>query len=103
MPPVVQSTYYGSIFPSVQNILLAARAVGLGAGVVTLPLWSTTSIRRILRLPASVLPCAIVPIGWPRGRYGPPARKPVGEVAHLDQFGNRPWIGVQPTNCQEPT
>jgi hypothetical protein len=32
-----------------------------------------------------------VPLGWPRGRYGPTTRKPVGEVAHLDRYGNRAW------------
>jgi hypothetical protein len=37
------------------------------------------------------MPCCIVPMGWPRGRYGPTTRKPVGEVVHLDHFGNQPW------------
>jgi nitroreductase len=90
-PPVVQSSYYGSIYPSVQNLLLAARAMGLGASLITLPLWSTTAARAILGLPVSVQPCCIVPLGWPRGRYGPTTRKPVGEVAHLDRYGQQPW------------
>jgi nitroreductase len=93
MPPFAHSSYYGSIYPSVQNLLLAARAMGLGAALITLPLWSTTSVRRIFGLPASVLPCCVVPMGWPRGRYGPTTRKPVGEVAHLDRYGNQPWKG----------
>lgn len=92
-PPVVQSSYYGSIYPSVQNLLLAARAVGLGASLITLPLWSTTAARMILGLPMSVQPCCIVPLGWPRGRYGPTTRKPVGEVVHLDRYGQQPWNG----------
>jgi len=91
MPPMAQSSYYGSIYPSVQNLLLAARAMGLGAALITLPLWSTTIARRILGLPASVMPCCVVPMGWPQGRYGPTTRKPVGEVVHLDRFGNQPW------------
>ena len=91
LPPMAQSSYYGSIYPSVQNLLLAARAMGLGAALITLPLWSTTAVRRVLRLPLSVMPCCIVPMGWPRGRYGPTTRKPVGEVVHLDRFGNQPW------------
>ena len=93
MPPMAHSSYYGSIYPSVQNLLLAARAMGLGAALITLPLWSTTSARRILGLPASVMPCCVVPMGWPRGRYGPTTRKPVGEVVHLDRYGNQPWKG----------
>lgn len=91
VPPVVASTYYGSIYPSIQNILLGARAVGLGAGIVTLPLWSTTRVRNILKIPFKVMPCAILPIGWPIGRYGPTKRRAPGEVAHLDKYGNKPW------------
>ena len=74
-----------------QNLLLAARAVGLGAALVTLPLWSTRAARRILGLPRSVTPCCVIPLGWPSGRYGPTSRKPVGDVTHLDQYGNQPW------------
>jgi nitroreductase len=92
-PPIVQSSYYGSIYPSAQNLLLAARAMGLGASLVTLPLWSTTMARTILDLPLSVTPCCVVPLGWPQGRYGPTSRKPVGDVVHLDRYGRQPWKG----------
>jgi nitroreductase len=92
-PPIAVASYYGSIFPSVQNLLLAARAMGLGASLITLPLWSMTSARRILGLPVSVQPACIVPLGWPRGRYGPTTRRPVGDVVHLDRFGNQPYKG----------
>jgi nitroreductase len=91
-PFVGESSYFGSIYPSAQNLLLAARAMGLGASLITMPLWSVTSARKILGLPLSVTPCCIVPLGWPRGRYGPTTRKPVDEVAHLDSYGNRAWL-----------
>jgi nitroreductase len=91
LPPIARSSHYGSIYPSVQNLLLAARAAGLGAGVITLPLWSETVARRALGLPFSVEPCCIVTLGWPLGRYGPKQRRPVGEVVHLDRYGNQPW------------
>ena len=91
MPALAESSYYGSIYPSVQNLLLAARAIGLGASLITLPLWSVTAARSILGLPLSVQPCCIVPLGWPKGRYGPITRKPVGEVVHLDRYENQPW------------
>lgn len=90
---LAETSYYGSIFPSVQNLLLGARAVGLGAALITLPLWSTFAARRILGLPWNVTPCAVVPLGWPHGRYGPTTRRPVGDVVSLDRFGNRPWQG----------
>ena len=88
----MESAYYGSIYPSVQNLLLAARAMGLGACLITLPLWSLSSARRTLGLPHSVTPCCIVPLGWPRGRYGPTTRRPVEHVTHLDSYGNRAWL-----------
>ena len=91
LPHVAESGYYGSIYPSVQNLLLAARATGLGGSLITLPLWSVASARRTLKLPHSVTPCCVVPLGWPRGRYGPTTRRPVAEVTHLDTYGNRAW------------
>ena len=91
-PFVGESSFFGSIYPSVQNLLLAARAMGLGASLITLPLWSVTSARKILGLPLSVTPVCVVPLGWPRGRYGPTTRKPVEQVAHLDSYGNRAWL-----------
>lgn len=92
MPHAAESGYYGSIYPSVQNLLLAARAMGLGASLITLPLTGVIGVRRILKLPANVTPCCIVPLGWPRGRYGPTTRKRVEEVAHLNAYGNRTWL-----------
>jgi nitroreductase len=92
MPHPAESGYYGSIYPSVQNLLLAARAMGLGASLITLPLWTVASARRTLKLPRSVTPCCIVPLGWPRGGYGPTTRRPVEEVTHLDAYGNRAWL-----------
>lgn len=91
MTHAVESGHYGSIYPSVQNLLLAARAMGLGACLITLPLWSVASARRTLNLPRAVTPYCIVPLGWPRGRYGPTTRKPVAEVTHLNTYGNRAW------------
>ncbi len=94
MPHAALSGFFGSIYPSVQNLLLAARAMGLGASLITLPLWSVTSTRRTLGLPVSVTPCCVVPLGWPRGRYGPTTRRPAAEVMHFNRYGNRPWMGT---------
>jgi nitroreductase len=88
-PPIAAGSAYGSIYPSVQNLLLAARAAGLGAALITLPLWSKFLARRALGLPWTVSPCAVIPLGWPKGRYGPTTRRPVGEVVSLDRYGNR--------------
>ncbi len=91
-PPVATASAYGSIFPSVQNLLLAARAAGLGAALITLPLWSKWLARRALGLPWNISPCAVIPLGWPRGRYGPTTRRPVEEVVSLDRYGNRAFL-----------
>ena len=88
-PPIAAASMYGSNLPSVQNLLLAARAAGLGAALITLPLWSRFLARRALGLPWNVAPCAVVPLGWPAGRYGPTHRRPVEEVVSLDRYGNR--------------
>jgi nitroreductase len=47
LPPVVASSWYGSAYPAVQNLLLAARAVGLGAALTTMPIWSVSLARRL--------------------------------------------------------
>jgi nitroreductase len=83
------ATYFGSIFPAVQNLLLAARAVGLGAALTTIPIWNLVAARRILGMPWKVTPCAVIPLGWPMGHYGPTTRKPIGEVVSYDRYGNR--------------
>lgn len=90
-PPFLATTAYGSIYPAVQNLMLAARAEGLGTALLTLPLWSRTLARRALRLPRRVQPVAVVPLGWPLGRYGPTGRKPAGKVVHVDRWGNQPF------------
>jgi nitroreductase len=94
-PPIAAASAYGSIYPSVQNLLLAARAAGLGAALITLPLWSKFLARRALGLPWNIAPCAVIPLGWPRGRYGPTTRRPVAEVVSLDRYGNRAYLGAR--------
>ncbi len=87
-----KASFFGSIFPAVQNLLLAARAIGLGAALTTLPLWSRTLVRRTLGLPRTVTACAVIPMGWPMGGgYGPTTRRPIEEILHLDHYGTRPY------------
>jgi nitroreductase len=95
-PPFWESIYYGSIFPAVQNLLLAARSAGLGASLTVMPLWSTLLARQMLGLPFWVSPVAVIPLGWPLGRYGPTTRRPAGDAAHFDHWGNRPYAGKNP-------
>lgn len=78
---------YASILPAVQNLLLAAHALGLGTTLTTLHRLFEDDLRTLLALPSSLEPVAIVPLGWPRDRPGPTRRKPVDAVAFLDRFG----------------
>jgi nitroreductase len=96
LPSVLRTSRYGSIYPAVQNFLLACRAEGLGAALTTLPLWSRIAAHRILGLPWNVEPVAVIPVGWPRGRYGPTTRRPVERSVHLDRYGNRPFRDPAP-------
>ncbi len=90
-PQISVSSFYGSVYPAVQNLLLGCRAVGLGASIQTLPIWSVPAARYILGLPWNMIPVCIIPIGWAKGRYGPTTRRPIGEVVHLDRYGNQPF------------
>jgi len=77
----------GSIYPAVQNLLLACRALGLGATLTTLLCMEEPKVRELLAIPPSFVTAAHVPIGYPEGRgHGPLSRKPVEKVAFLDRW-----------------
>ncbi|MDJ0785864.1 MAG: nitroreductase family protein [Myxococcota bacterium] len=75
-----------ALFPAVQNLLLACRAVGLGASLTTLHRSFGAECDAHLGLPPEIPTCALIPIGWPLGRYGRPPRKPVDECLHWERF-----------------
>ena len=78
-----------SIFPAVQNLLLAANALGLGAALTTLPTAFAVELRELLALPDHVRPLAVVPLGHPDRALGPPRRDPVSDHTHRDRYGSR--------------
>lgn len=80
---------YASIFPAVQNILLACRGLGLGATLTTLHTAAEAEIHTRLGIPDSVASPALIPIGYPLGRWGRPERRPAGEVTSWERWGNR--------------
>ena len=79
-----------SIYP-VQNMLLAARALGLGATLTTLILRYADEVKSMLGLPPDVQPYALLPIGWPMGRFGPVRR--LDNVVYGDRWGE-PYRGL---------
>lgn len=79
-----------SIYPAAQNMLLAARALGLGATLTTLYLAFENEVEAALGLPADWHSYAIIPIGYPLGRFGPVRRVPLAEVVFEDRWGQQP-------------
>lgn len=75
-----------SVYPAVQNLLLAALAVGLGSLMSTLSIVSGPAFRDLLGLPDHIMPMALVPIGYPARRLGPPRRVPAAEKTHHDHW-----------------
>lgn len=77
----------GSVFPAVQNLLLAARAQGLGACLTS---WASYGGEALLReavgVPDDHLLCAHIVVGWPHSPPGPVRRRPVAGVLALDHW-----------------
>jgi len=78
-----------ALMPAVQNVLLACRAVGLGASLTTVHTSFGREVDARLGLPADCPSCALLPIGWPLGRYGRPPRRPVDECLYFDRYEER--------------
>ena len=76
----------GSIWPAVQNLLLAARALGLGAAPTTLGLSNRAAAREVLGLPDNMAAFCLIPVGYPMGRFGPVTRLPVEETVRWDRW-----------------
>jgi nitroreductase len=79
-----------SIYPAVQNIILACRALGLGTAITTNHLRCEDELKFVLGLPDEVQTFALMPIGYPTGRFGQLSRRPLREVAHADRW-LLPW------------
>lgn len=77
----------GSIYPAVQNILLACRALGLGATLTGVTTQYEDEIKAILGLPDNITTYAMIPIGYPQGRFGPVTRLPVEQVTWHNRYG----------------
>ncbi|MGE0851235.1 MAG: nitroreductase family protein [Hyphomicrobiaceae bacterium] len=79
-----------SIYPAVQNIILACRALGLGTTITTNHIRCEDEVKAVLGIPDDVQTFAMMPIGYPLGTFGPVTRRPVVEVACADRW-SQPW------------
>lgn len=92
----------GSIFPAVQNFLLAARAQGLGAAIT---LWHSScedELRALVGIPDDWLTAALVTVGWPAGGHRTVRRKPLEQVAAVDSW-DQPWPPSGPRTSSKRT
>jgi nitroreductase len=98
LPPAVAARYGdelayaerirgASIYPAVQNILLACRALGLATVITTNHIRCEDEVKALLRIPADVDTFALMPIGWPIDRFGPLSRRPLAEIVHAERWG----------------
>lgn len=80
---------YGSIYPAVQNALLACRALGLGASLTTMHQMFESEMHAYFGIPETHGVVAVIPIGFPIGRFGPVAREPAATRTHYNRWGGR--------------
>lgn len=81
-----------SIYPAVQNVILACRAFGLGTTITTNHIRCEDEVKAVLGVPDDVQTFALMPIGYPLDAFGPVVRRPVTEVAYADHWARR-WPG----------
>jgi nitroreductase len=83
----LKATVASSIYPAVQNLLLAATALGLGSALTTLTTAFAGELQELLALPVTVNPVAVIPVGWPERTLGPPRRDPFADHTHRERYG----------------
>jgi nitroreductase len=82
----------GSVIPAVQNLLLAARALGVGGTITTLHPQVDERVRELFGIPPTAQVVYCIPLGYPRGHFGPNTRKPLRDVCSYDHWGTAaPW------------
>lgn len=81
-----ESFVWSSIYPAAQNLIVAARALGLGTVFTTFQGVAESVIREILDIPDDVLIGCMIPMGWPDRNFGPVNREPYERVVHHDRW-----------------
>jgi nitroreductase len=81
-----EAMMYSAVYGAAQNLLVAARAVGLGTVYTTFHRRSEATVKAILGIPDEVRICVTIPIGWPARPFGQMRRKPMERVVHHDHW-----------------
>ena len=82
-------TPYASVYPAVQNLMLAARSLGIGSVLTTVYRIRQDEVRALLDIPDTYEVVALVPLGRPAGRFGTARRRPPEAVTHWNRFGEK--------------
>ena len=77
---------WSGLYPASQNLIVAARALGLGTTFTTLHFLDEAQVREILAIPDDVYIGTVIPLGWPDRAFGPVRRKEVAGVVHYDRW-----------------
>ena len=87
--PIFIGTTHASVFPAVQNFILAARSLGIGTAFTTVYRVHEDEMRTILGVPDVFEIVALVPMGRPRGTFGIAPRRPAAQVTHWNRYGEK--------------
>jgi nitroreductase len=87
--PLDVGTPYASVYPAVQNFMLAARGLGIGTTLTTVYRIHQDDLRSLCAIPDQFQVVALVPMGRPRGHFSTARRRPAEAVTHWDRYGNR--------------
>ena len=81
-----------SIYPAVQNLMLAATAMGLGTVITTFHRRHEDEVKALLGIPEEVHTAALIPLGYPAEgeHFGGARRRPIAEITHYDRWGSTP-------------
>jgi nitroreductase len=86
---------WSALYPAAQNILVAARALGLGTTFTTFNMVAEPTVREVLGIPEHIRIAAMIPLGWPAAAFGPVNRRPLEEFVHWDHWeGDKRGSGV---------
>jgi nitroreductase len=91
-----------SIFPAVQNLMLAARGLGLGTTLTTVHRHHEAEVKELLGIPEDVETVALIPVGWPRSRAGARSAPACGEGHPLGLLGPEAGAVARPRNSPIP-
>jgi nitroreductase len=82
----VEQFVWSALYPAAQNLIVAARSLGLGTTFTTFHMFMESELRELLQMPKEIKFGVMIPIGWPQNDFVKVRRKPISEVIHWDKW-----------------